>query len=36
MDIDSPYPYSKAASGLLSALGIDPVKLEKECSDPSI
>ncbi|HWA04049.1 MAG TPA: NAD(P)-binding protein [Rhizomicrobium sp.] len=33
MDIDSPYPYSKVASGLLSDLGIDPVKLEKECAD---
>ena len=36
MDMDSPYPYSKAASGLIAALGIDPVKLEKECADPAI
>ena len=36
MDMDSPYPYSKAASGLITALGIDPVKLEKECADPAI
>jgi spermidine dehydrogenase len=36
MDIDSPYPYSKVSSGLLHALGIDPVKLAKECNDPKI
>jgi len=35
-DMDSPYPYSKPASALIKALGIDPVKLEKECSDPDI
>jgi spermidine dehydrogenase len=35
-DMDSPYPYSKPASGLMKALGIDPVKLHKECSDPAI
>ena len=35
-DMDSPYPYSKQASALIKALGIDPVKLEKECSDPEI
>ncbi|HVU19692.1 MAG TPA: FAD-dependent oxidoreductase [Rhizomicrobium sp.] len=35
-DMDSPYPYSKPASGLMTALGIDPVKLHKECSDPAI
>jgi len=35
-DMDSPYPYSKQASGLIKALGIDPVKLHKECSDPAI
>ena len=36
LDIDSPYPYSAAASGLLTSLGIDPVKLGKECNDPSV
>jgi spermidine dehydrogenase len=35
-DMDSPYPYSKPASALIKALGIDPVKLHKECSDPAI
>jgi spermidine dehydrogenase len=29
--IDSPRPYSKVAAGLLADLGIDPVKLTKEC-----
>src|SRR5277367_6534055 len=36
LDIDSPYPYSAAAGGLLKLLGIDPVKLAKECTDPSV
>lgn len=36
LDIDSPYPYSKEASGLLKSLGIDPVKLTKECDDPTL
>ncbi|HEY1709611.1 MAG TPA: NAD(P)-binding protein [Rhizomicrobium sp.] len=36
LDIDSPYPYSAAAGGLLKSLGIDPVKLSKECDDPSV
>ncbi len=36
LDIDSPKPYSPVASGLLTALGIDPVKLSKECDDPAI
>jgi spermidine dehydrogenase len=36
LDIDSPYPYSPAASGLLKSLGIDPVKLAKECNDPKV
>ena len=35
-DMDSPYPYSKPSSALIKALGIDPAKLEKECSDPDI
>jgi len=29
--IESPYPYSKEARGLLTLLGIDPVKLSAEC-----
>jgi spermidine dehydrogenase len=32
-DIDSPYPYSKVADGLLRDLGIDPEKLEKTCAE---
>lgn len=36
LDIDSAYPYSAVAQGLLAALGIDPDKLEKECADPSV
>jgi spermidine dehydrogenase len=36
LDIDSPYPYSDVAGGLLKSLGIDPVKLSKECEDPSV
>jgi spermidine dehydrogenase len=32
LEIDSPRPYSVVASGLLKKLGVDPVKLEKECS----
>jgi spermidine dehydrogenase len=36
MDIDSATPYSAVAQGLLTSLGIDPVKLEKECADPSV
>ena len=36
LDIDSSYPYSAVAGGLLTALGIDPVALEKECADPAI
>jgi spermidine dehydrogenase len=29
--IESPYPYSKEAHGLLTSLGIDPVRLTAEC-----
>ena len=36
LEIDSPYPYSKIADGLMKSLGVDPVALEKECNDPSI
>ncbi|MGD0189443.1 MAG: NAD(P)-binding protein [Rhizomicrobium sp.] len=36
MDIDSPYPYSAVAGGLLKALGIDAAKLQKECADDSV
>jgi len=31
--IESPYPYSKEARGLLTELGIDPAALEKKCAD---
>ncbi|HTZ71649.1 MAG TPA: FAD/NAD(P)-binding protein, partial [Acetobacteraceae bacterium] len=33
LEIDSPYPYSKVADGLLHTLGIDPPTLEKTCTD---
>jgi spermidine dehydrogenase len=36
LEIDSPYPYSKAADGLLRALGVEPEALEKECNKPDI
>ena len=36
LEIDSPYPYSKIADGLLKALGVDPEKLEKDCNKPEI
>lgn len=36
LGIDSPYPYSAAAGGLLNALGIDPIALSKKCDDPSV
>jgi spermidine dehydrogenase len=32
LEIDSPRPYSVVASGLLKKLGVDPVKLDQECS----
>jgi spermidine dehydrogenase len=31
--IESPFPYSKEARGLLTELGIDPPALEKKCAD---
>jgi spermidine dehydrogenase len=31
--IESPFPYSKEARGLLTELGIDPPALEKKCTD---
>ena len=34
MLIDSPFPYSPQADGLIKKLGIDPPKLEAECADP--
>ncbi len=34
MLIDSPFPYSAQADGLLKKLGVDPEKLSKECEDP--
>ena len=36
MLIDSPTPYSREASGLLRQLGIDPVALDKKCTDHSL
>ena len=36
LEIDSPYPYSNVASGLLKSLGIDPVNLSKECDVGSV
>jgi spermidine dehydrogenase len=33
MGIDSPRPYSAVADGLLKALGVDPVALDKRCAD---
>ena len=36
LEIDSPYPYSAVADGLLKTLGVDPPALEKECNAPSI
>jgi spermidine dehydrogenase len=33
LEIDSPYPYSKVADGLIRTLGIDPPTLEKQCAD---
>jgi spermidine dehydrogenase len=32
LEIDSPRPYSVVAGGLLKKLGVDPVKLDEECS----
>ncbi len=32
LEIDSPRPYSVVASGLLRKLGVDPVKLDEDCS----
>jgi spermidine dehydrogenase len=36
LEIDSPYPYSAVADGLLKILGVDPPALEKMCNDSSI
>lgn len=36
LGIDSPYPYSSVAGGLLRSLGVEPEKLSKECDDPSV
>ena len=33
LEIDSPRPYSAVAAGLIAALGIEPEKLEKTCTD---
>jgi spermidine dehydrogenase len=34
--IESPFPYSKEARGLLTELGIDPPALEKKCLEQSV
>ena len=34
--IDSPTPYSAEAAGLLAKLGVDPVALDKKCTDRSL
>ncbi|MGH6888188.1 MAG: NAD(P)-binding protein [Rhizomicrobium sp.] len=36
LGIDSPYPYSRVAAGLLRSLGVEPAKLSKDCDDPSV
>jgi spermidine dehydrogenase len=36
LEIDSPYPYSKTADGLIKTLGIEPRKLEEECDKPDV
>jgi len=36
LGIDSPYPYSAVASGLLHALGVEPAKLSRECNVESV
>jgi spermidine dehydrogenase len=33
VSIESPFPYSKVARGLLTELGIDPPALQKKCAD---
>jgi len=34
--IDSPFPYSAVAGGLLTTLGVDPVALSRDCNHPQI
>ena len=36
VSIDSPFPYSKEARGLLTELGIDPPALQKKCVDHGV
>ena len=36
LEIDSPYPYSKIADGLMKSLGVEPEALEKDCNKPEI
>jgi spermidine dehydrogenase len=36
LEIDSPYPYSKVADGLMKSLGVDPEALEKACTKPDV
>ncbi|HEY6578705.1 MAG TPA: FAD-dependent oxidoreductase, partial [Rhizomicrobium sp.] len=35
LGIDSPYPYSAAAAGLLKSLGVEPARLRDACDDPT-
>jgi spermidine dehydrogenase len=36
LEIDSPFPYSPVADGLLKTLGVDPVALAKTCDRPEV
>ena len=36
LEIDSPFPYSKVADGLLRSLGIDPIALTRECDNNAL
>jgi spermidine dehydrogenase len=36
LEIDSPYPYSAVAAGLLRSLGVEPAKLSKACDIESV
>ncbi len=36
LEIDSPYPYSTVAAGLLRSLGVEPARLSRECDVASV
>jgi spermidine dehydrogenase len=36
LEIDSPFPYSKVADGLIKSLGVDPDVLSKECNNNAL